>query len=167
MTMDQIANVAEIVGTIIVVITVIYLTIQIRQTNQALRSNTAQATHDSLALGYVTLATDGDLNRLFRKGCSDPSELAEDEFGQYIAFWTYTMYATQNWLYQRTTQALDEKLTESWLSSVSATIQTPGFRHFWKLRSYQFSDELQTHVEEVLSQPPIRAGYSPLGESLE
>jgi hypothetical protein len=127
MTLDQMASVAEIVGMIIVVVTVIYLTIQIRQTNQALRSNTAQATHDSLTLGYVTLATDGDLNGIFRKGCNDPSELTEDELGQFIAFWTFTMYTTQNWLYQRATQALDEKLTDSWLRSVSTGIQSPGF----------------------------------------
>lgn len=167
MTLDQIANVAEVIGTIIVVITVIYLTIQIRQTNKALRSNTAQATHDSVSMGYVTLATDGDLNRIFRKGCSDPSELTEDELGQFIAFWTFTMFATQNWFYQRATQALDEELTESWLRSIGAALQTPGFRFFWELRGYQFSNDLQIHVEELLAKPPIRPGYKPLGGSIE
>lgn len=167
MTLDQIASVAEVVGTIIVVITVIYLTIQIRQTNQALRSNTAQATHDSLTLGYLTLATDRDLNRLFRKGCGDPSELTEDEFGQYIAFWTFTMFATQNWLYQKDAQALDEKLTDTWLRSVSVAMQSPGFKRYWELRNYQFSDELKTHVEEVLAQPMIRPDHRILGEPVE
>jgi len=120
MTLDQIANVAEIIGVIIVVITISYLAIQVRQNTQALHSNTAQATHESLTTGYRTLATDGDLNRLFRKGWNDPSALTEDELGQFFAFWTFTMYHTQNWLYQRSTHALDEELTDRWLIGGSA-----------------------------------------------
>jgi len=167
MTLDQIANVAEIIGVIIVVITISYLTIQVRQNTQAIHSNTAQAAHESLTSGYSTLATDGDLNRLFRKGCNDPSALTDDELGQFFAFWAFTMYHTQNWLYQRSTKALDEELTNSWLVAVSPTLHSPGFKHFWKHRKYGFSAELKNYVEGVLAQPPIRPDYRVFGPSAE
>ena len=57
MNLDQIANLAEITGVVIVVITLIYLSLQIHQNTQAMRSTGAQATHQNLAAGYLTLAT--------------------------------------------------------------------------------------------------------------
>ena len=153
MPLDQIANVAEIIGVVVVVITVIYLALQIRQNTHALRSNTAQATHDSVVSGYNTLATDGDLNRLFRKGCGDPAALTEDELGQFIAFWTSTLFMTQNWLYQRAAHALDDELTDTWLNALSVAMHSPGFGYYWKHRSYQFSARMREYIETVLAQP--------------
>ena len=86
MTLDQIANIAEITGVVIVVITLIYLSVQLHQNTQALNSSSAQATHDALTNGYLTLATDSDLNRIFRNGSQDPSTLTDDEMGQFFAF---------------------------------------------------------------------------------
>lgn len=167
MTLDQFANLAEITGVVIVVITLIYLSVQVRQNTQALHSTGAQATHDALTTGYTTLATNSDLNRLFRNGCQDPSTLTDDELGQFFAFWTSTMLGTQNWLYQRGTGALDEMLTNTWLSAVSPTFHSPGFKHYWEHRKYQFSEDVHIYVEEVLAQPPITPGYKVLAPSVE
>ncbi len=167
MTLDQIANVAEIIGVIIVVITISYLAIQVRQNTQALHSSGAQSTHDALRSGYLAVATNSDLNRLVRNGCQDPSTLTDDESGQFFAFWTYIMFMTQNWLYQRRTRALDEDLTNTWLLAVSPDFHLPGFKHYWEHRKYMFSEELQIYVEEALAQPPIRPGTKIFGPSVE
>ena len=167
MTLDQIANLAEIIGVIIVVITLSYLSVQVRQNTQALRSTGAQATHDALATGYRTFATNSDLNRLFRNGCEDPSILSDDESGQFFAFWTYTMFMTQNWLYQRGTGALDEKLTNTWLTAVGRAFHSAGFNHFWEHKKHMFSEDVRIYVAEELAQPPVRSGYKVLAPSVE
>ncbi len=167
MTLDQFANLAEIIGVIIVVITLIYLSVQVRQNTQALHSTGAQATHDTLTTGDIALATNGDLNRLFRTGTQDPSTLTEDETGQFFAFWTYIVFMTQNWLYQRDTRALDEKLANTWLPTVSAAFHSAGFKFYWEHRKHQFSEDVHIYVDEALAQPPIRPGYKVLAPSVE
>ncbi len=79
MTLNQFSNLAEIVGVIIIVITLIYLSVQVRQNTQALYSTGAQRTHDALSTGFKMLATNSGCNRIFRSGCRDPSMLTDDE----------------------------------------------------------------------------------------
>ncbi|MDH3990589.1 MAG: hypothetical protein OEV34_15755 [Gammaproteobacteria bacterium] len=43
MGLEYVANIAEIVGVILVVVTLVFLSLQIRQNTQALRSTTIQA----------------------------------------------------------------------------------------------------------------------------
>ena len=167
MNLDQIANLAEITGVVIVVITLIYLSLQIHQNTQAMRSTGEQATHQNLAAGYLTLATNQDLNRLFRTGTEDPSTLTDDETGQFFAFWTYTLYTTQNWLYQRRTRALDEELANTWLSAVSEAFYLPGFKLYWEHKKYMFSEDLQNYVDGVLTQPSMRPGHKMFMPSVE
>ena len=165
MSLSQIANLAEIVGVVIVVITLIYLSLQLRQNTQALRSTGAQATHDALGTYYLALAQDGPLLNLFRRGTDDMSGLTEDEIAQLFALWTYTLYNTQNWIYQQRTNALDEALTKSWLASVSDNFHCRGFQEFWQHRRDYFSKELQDYVDGIIAKPPTNAGYKMMGPS--
>jgi hypothetical protein len=167
MTLDQFANIAEITGVVIIVVTLIYLSVQLRQNTQALHSTGAQATHDALGTYYLALARDSELLGLFRAGTEDLSRLSDDESAQFFALWTYTLYTTQNWIYQQRTSALDDELTNSWLASVSDNFHCPGFQQYWKHRRSYFSKALQEYVEEVMAGPPTRAGYRVLGPSVE
>ena len=135
MTLNNITNIAEIIGVAVVVITFIYLSIQLRRSTQTLRSSGAQATHDALGTYYLALGTDSELLRIFSSGTEDMSTLSEAETAQCFALWTYTLYNTQNWLYPQRTNALDAELTQSWLNSVSDNFHCPGFQDYWKNRS--------------------------------
>lgn len=163
MSLSQIANLAEIVGVVIVVITLIYLSLQLRQNTQALRSTGAQATHDALGTYYLALSQDGPLLSLFRKGTKDMSVLTPDETAQVYALWTCTLYNTQNWIYQQRTNALDAELTNSWLASVSDNFHCGGFQDYWKNRRHYFSEELQNYVDVVIAKSPANAGYTVMG----
>ena len=163
MTLDQFANLAEIVGVVVVVVTLIYLTIQLRQNTQALHSTGAQATHDALGTYYLALARDPELLNTFRAGTEDLGKLNEDQTAQVFALWTYTLYNTQNWLYQRRTRALDEALTDSWLASVSDNFHSKGFQQYWHNRRHYFSKELQNYVDGEIAKPPPKTGYTMMG----
>ena len=163
MTLDQLANFAEIIGVIIVVITLVYLSVQLRQNTQALHSTGAQATHDALGAYYLALAKEKDLLAVFRAGTQDLSSLSDDEVAQVYALWTYTLYNTQNWLYQQQTAALDKGLTDSWLASVSDNFHSGGFQTYWESRRHYFSKSLQDYVDGVIAKPPSRQGYTMMG----
>ena len=57
MALDQYANIAEIVGVIIVIVTLVFLTLQIRQNTKALRSTTIQSVMQS-EMGFLSIVID-------------------------------------------------------------------------------------------------------------
>lgn len=73
-TLQEVASIAEIAGGFAVVISLIYVGLQLRQNTSAIRSATAQAVHDNYAAWYINLPNDPALNDLVIKGLQDYKE---------------------------------------------------------------------------------------------
>ena len=163
MDLQQLAQIGEFLGGLSVLLTLIYLALQIRSNTTAVRSAAAQQTHDTLTDGYFRLAQDLALNRVFRTGTRDLSELTEDEMGQFFAFWSGTLYVCQNWLYQKDKGVLDEELMKSFLGGVATNFHADGFKAFWSSRRDTFSPTLREWVEGEMSKPGVIEGWTTLG----
>lgn len=77
MTLQDLANIGELVGGMAVVLSLVYVGLQIRQNTTAVRSATARAVHDNYAAWYINLSGDADLNQIVIKGLKDYSSLEE------------------------------------------------------------------------------------------
>ena len=77
MDLQTLAQIGEFLGGLSVLLTLIYLAIQIRSNTKAVRSAGAQQTHDSMVELYSQLAGDAQLNRAFRVGTQDLEALTE------------------------------------------------------------------------------------------
>lgn len=165
MTLQQLAQIGEFLGGASVLVTLIYLAIQLKGNTKAVQSAAAQQTHETLIQGYFEIARNADLNRIFRVGTKDFSTINEDEAGQFFAFWSGIMYIAQNWIYQRDNGALDEKLVNSFLTGISSNFHSPGFGIFWSQRKNTFSQEMVDWVEGIRTKSPIRPGHVPFGVS--
>ena len=163
MDLQQLAQAGEFIGGLSVLLTLIYLAVQIRGNTRAVRSAAAQQTHDALTDGYYHLAHDPSLNRIFRMGTSDLSTISEDEVAQLFAFWSGTLYLCQNWLYQSDAGALDEDLMNSFLNGVSSNFHAEGFKQYWNSRRATFSPKLQEWVDGVMAKPKAHEGWTTLG----
>ncbi len=96
MELAQLAQIGEFLGGLSVLLTMMYLAIQVRSNTKAVRAAAAQETHDALSQGYLQLAQARELNRLFRVGTAQGIEALEpNEVGHFIAMWSYTLYVTQ------------------------------------------------------------------------
>jgi hypothetical protein len=69
MTLNDLANLGQIIGALAVVISLIYVALQIRQNTNAIRSATAQTVHEHFAKWYHLVAADAGLPKLLRKAC--------------------------------------------------------------------------------------------------
>jgi len=165
MGLQELAQIGEFLGGLSVLLTLIYLALQIRGNTKAVHSSAAQLTHDTLTQGYYELARNPQLNKVFRAGTRDLSTLSEDDVGQFFAFWSGTLYMAQNWLYQKNAGTLDDHLWSTFLSGMAANFHSAGFQSYWKERKYTFSHELQEWVEGIIAEPPTRAGHILLGIS--
>ena len=166
MSLQELSQIGEFLGGLSVLLTLVYLAIQIRGNTKAVRLAGAQQTNDALILAYRQLAENSELNRIFRSGTRDINSLTEDETGQFYAFWAATLFVAQNWLYQRDNGALDEELVMTFLLGLSGNFHADGFKSYWQERKFMYSKRLHDWVEDIISQPP-NEGHTALGPSRE
>ena len=74
MTLEQYANLFEVVGGAIVIVTLIFLVVQLRQNTRALRSATVLGSHNTTLTIYEMLVEDSMIEVLV-KGMPRPSDL--------------------------------------------------------------------------------------------
>jgi hypothetical protein len=101
MNLGDLANLAQIIGGIAVVISLFYVAFQIRQNTNAVRSATAQAVHENYASWYHLLAADSDLSQITVNGLRDYASLSEMERARFVAtfmaFLSYSQNAFLKW----------------------------------------------------------------------
>ena len=159
MDLAQLALIGEFLGGLSVLLTMVYLAVQVRGNTRAMHSNIAQQTHDTITNVYMDMAKDEDLNRIFRFGISDLAGLSEQDSGRFYAACTAAMFMCQNLLYQTKTGSSDPEMANTFMLGLSANFHSPGFRSFWQERSFIFTKELREWVSTVQSQPPLRPGH--------
>lgn len=151
--LDYIATVAEIVAAVGVMISVIYLAIQIDGSNKELK---AQSFNDALANIHKPLellVQDQELSDIVRKGNLDPDSLTDAEWYRFLRWqllrfdaYEYTYYAHRN----------DSITPELWLGmdgSFSHDIREyPGIRRFWSEYQHAFADPFNTYVQQKIEE---------------
>ena len=159
MTLDQYANLFEIVGGVIVIITLVFLVIQLRQNTRALKSATVLGSHNTTLTVYGMLLEDSMI-QVLNKGMPQPADLTQVERAKFHAFWTAALQNYQQTYFQICAGTYEEGLYDGWWQVLRDNFLSPGFQLHWKQRKFILSNEFQEFVEqEVLCRPPT-AGYA-------
>ena len=163
MTLQEVASIAEIAGGFAVVISLIYVGLQVRQNTAAVRSATAQAVHDNYAAWYLNLSNDPALNDLVIKGLKDYASLDQTEKARFIdTFMAFSSYG-QNAFYQWKQGTLSPQLWVGWEALIMNLVGTPGGREFWRERGYTFGNEYRDYIINVIMEKPPHPEARPLG----
>ena len=167
MPLEQLANIAEVFGMLVVAITLVFLTVQMRQHTKAVHATTTHAVHDQTMKLYKSLSTDASLADLWVRGMHDPVSLSATETARFIAYWHASILPMQNWFYQWREGVLDEAFWSSWSKVITDVYQMPGFKHFWQQRNKYFSDEFRNYMETELFTRKPSADYRPLAAAVD
>lgn len=130
MNWEAIGTISEIIGAAAVVITLIYVAVQIRQNTSSVR---AAGYQEWLAanLELNTAAADQTMSRLFVLGNADSSNLSEESFVSF-AMWNLgvmQMAQATNYLYK--SGSLDRELWEAEMNRAAGILAFPGVRQWW------------------------------------
>jgi hypothetical protein len=96
MTLNDLANLGQIIGALAVVISLFYVAHQIRQNTNAVRSATAQAVHEHFAKWYHLVAADDELAQIVARGLRDHAPLPEKERVRFVAAFMAFLSSSQN-----------------------------------------------------------------------
>ena len=163
MTLDDLANLGQVIGAIAVVVSLIYVALQIRQNTNAVRSATAQTVHEHFAKWYHLVAADDELSQIVAKGLRDYQSLSEKERVRFVATFMAFLSYSQNAFLKWREGLLAPPLWRGWELVIMNLVCAPGGRSFWKDRAYMFGDEFRRYIEgDVMKREP-HADAKPMG----
>ncbi|MBO6703191.1 MAG: hypothetical protein JJ921_12720 [Pseudomonadales bacterium] len=150
MNLEQLANIAEIFGNLVVVITIIYVALQVHQGSAALRSDSRQAQVNTDLNGVYLFVQYPELGKYFSQ-----QETPSFEEKTKLMFWIIAqMRAREHEWMQYKTGALDEKAWLSYRDVIYFILGTSRSRSLWELCSSYFDADFAAMVEEMMCDIP-------------
>ena len=155
--LQTLANIGEIIGAVTVVLSLIYLAVQIRQSTQAQRTENYSRALDRLAAMQSSLSQDDEFSLMFSKGAFDASKLTPPER---IRF-TWSLYeafgAFEFMFHASKTDAIPDEVWKRWSAAVAWWLTFPGVQAWWNARPIPFTDSFTSFVESSLEDNPTNA----------
>ena len=156
MTWDAIGAIGDFVGGIAVVASLIYLAIQVRHSARVTNQNTKeqQATNREAVLDaffrWRALVVDGELSRIYLKGCEDLAHLDGEErfrFGLLIE----EFFLVNERLFERASEGTGEIPSFIAVEATAKLLEKPGARQWWDQNAALFSPRFRNAVIETAS----------------
>jgi len=145
------SNVAEIIAAVAVVLSLVYVGLQINQNTAAVQAST----HLSLiAYGRdqaEILVTNPDLAALVAKANAAPSTLTKLEKDRFFEFTTWTMSVWEAAFLFWKDGLMNDNLWTAYEAYYGELSQHPGMKLFWKETREIWEKEFMQHVDKIVS----------------
>ncbi len=150
MSLEQYAYLAEIIGVIVVTVTLIYLAIQVRQGAELLRSEARQAQVNNDLNAVFKIVEYPEIGRLFAQE-STPSLTEKTR----LMFWIIAqMRAREHEWLQYQSGAMDETTWLSYRDVIYFILGTRRARDFWDLTHGYFNPDFSRMVADMMEGVP-------------
>ena len=152
------ASIAEIIGAFAVVISLIYVGVQVNDSNRAVRSASVNDANVAVQEWYNQIGSDEQTSRLFyRSLMSEEPGPNEDEF-QFIMIFHGAFLAFQNSYLMSEEGTIDADLVDGLTGAILAVKDTPGMRRYWRQRRTTLHPRFVKYVDDLI----VREGESPM-----
>jgi len=148
MNWEAFGAIGEILGAAAVVVSLIYLAMQIRIQNKESR---LAATHE-ISVGFresLSSFLDSDLVDIFLKANKDVDSLTDNERLRLLIGMQRIFRLWEEAFHQFTAGRLDARIWNSMLSLYSSYLAAPGFSVFWELRKQHYDPEFREFVDNL------------------
>ena len=154
MTLESLASLGEIVGAIAVVVSLIYLAVQVRQSTRAQLFENSSRVLDRTAAMQAALSRDPAMAVLFSKGVTDPSKLTPQEWIQFT--WAlYEFFGALEFMFLAAKErSIPDEIWQRWSAATAWWMSFPGVREWWTVRPIPFADSFSAYVESLIEDNP-------------
>ena len=160
MNWAAVSAISSLLAAIAVVISVVYLAIQVRRNTQATYSQAHHLTTIALAETAATIASSNELSRIYRLGLSTPDELDEDEFFRFAAIATSQFRTFENLFFQYRSGLVSEDFWIGHRENILWFFHRPGMQIWWAgkrlAHSKGFREFLETSTPTDIASPDTR-----------
>ena len=117
MNLDLIFVLAEVVGAAGVIVSLLFVAMQLRENTHALRAAESQSLHDSENAFYSDISLNPDLARIWEIAPKGSASIPEEDRPQWNILATRTILLFQMVHYQRCKRMVEDELWEAWDAS--------------------------------------------------
>jgi len=144
------ANLAEIVASVAVVLSLIYVGFQINQNTVAIQQESHQSVQEILQDIDLTLAVDTELLKVVMHAEKSPSEVTELQWRRFTHM-AFPNIATWEFVYlARSEGAMTEAQWAAFNPYFTSLVCKAGYRRFWKENRPVFTPNFALHVDTVI-----------------
>jgi hypothetical protein len=145
---EAIGAITEIVGAFAVVISLVYLALQIRTQNSQAKLSALHEMSKEHRETTVMFATE-NISDIFVRANNDYDSVSEAESVQLIVLVTSFFRAWENAFLENKDGSLDENVWVSLSKDYTEPMGAPSFRHIWTLRKQNYDPTFQKYVDSI------------------
>lgn len=149
MNWDAISAVSQMIGSIAVVISVLYLAVQLRSSTRVARVAAQDAAAAALRDVTKPFMENAELGRLWRIGLEDFQSLSADDQARFFHAAYQFLKALETIHFHYVDGLLDAQLWEGWRELLRHYVATPGFEYYLNLRGAVFSARFRKFIHEL------------------
>ncbi len=151
LALEQIYFIGQTIAAMAVVISLIYVGLQVRQNTNATQIASAQAyaAAENEIVGLINVSP--NLADVLHQGANGLSELNGGDHIRFMAFNDLVFISFQSFHLQWKKGALDETLYKTYKHAIVDLLQQKGQQDWWALRCHWFSPEFQDYIEQTMT----------------
>ena len=155
MTLNELGNLGEFISGLAVVVTLVYLALQIRHNTRAVRSSMHQDMIESTLRIAESVSDTEDLGRIVLHADEDYDELTDIERIRFDAYAERVFNNFESVFYSYRNSMIEEDLWESWESSYLTDISRASMRRYWQEERPQHLRDFMDFVEQFYRTHPL------------
>jgi len=145
--LDSLGNIGDFVGGVGVVVTLVYLALQIRQNTRSTKTSSYHSAVSAVSEWSRGVGMDPDATRIIRDGNVDYESLSPLDKARY-GFLTVSLFRHfENIFYQHEQGAIDDSLWSAWSDRMRSVVAQPGVEAWWRENQYGYTEEFRNFLE--------------------
>ena len=153
--LSDLSNIAEIIGALAVVISLIYVGVQVNDSTGAVRAASANDANVAVQNWYMQIGSDQQTSELFYEALTSEEALSNQEEFQFLMMFHGLLLALQNSYLLAEEGTIDVELRQALTNVALGVKELPGWRRFWRQRKSYLHPGFADYFEQLLKQEKI------------
>jgi hypothetical protein len=154
MTLSDLASIGSLLSAFAVAISLVYLALQVRQTEKNQRALVQQGRAERLSRAMLEIS-DETVAALYHKGARHPETLSGPELDRFLMICRAAFVSGEDSFLQHKAALMDEAAYASFVAGLITTCSTPGFRAAWGMLRPFFGAAFAAFMDATIVEHPL------------
>ena len=159
MNWEALAAIADTVGSIVVIISLVYLSIQIHRQTVEAKLATGNELANQLNYVYANLSDNAELADLFYQGINDFHSLSPGRKIQLSTYFSRLLRVMEGMFYQQRHGRVEAAIWSGLDRAIQDFCGYPGVKSWWETRKHWFSEEFAAYLSTYISSQENPGSY--------
>ena len=150
--LSDLASIAEIIGAFAVVISLIYVGVQVSDSAVAVRSASANDANVAVQNWYLQVGSNQQTSELFYEALTSKEALSNSEEFQFLIMFHGIFLAFQNSYLLAEEGTIDVELRDALTVAILRVKDLPGMKRYWRQRKSYLHPGFADYVDQLLKQ---------------